>query len=122
MLAQLTCEELMMNTKCNAKTIKKTFVSAIVTTLITLPLLASAADNNSGFFHVEKNLNNTTDQEVLYVKLQKASRKICGSTDLQRTGSVERVMANNECYEGTLTAAVERLNNPKIKELHELNS
>lgn len=111
-----------MNTKFNAKTIKQALVSAIATTLITLPLLASAAENGSGFFDSEKNLDNSMDQEVLYKKLKNASRKICGSSDLQKTGSVERVMANNECYEGTLTAAVERLNNPEVKKLHEQNS
>ena len=109
----------MMNTNITAKTFKQAFVSAIAISLITLPLLASAADNDSGFFHNKSNLNSSTDQEILYVKLQKASRKMCGSSDLQRTGSVERVIANNECYEGTLTAAVERLNDSNITELHE---
>jgi len=112
----------MMNTKFNAKTFKQAFVSAIAVSLFTLPLLASAADSNSGFFHNNKNLENTTDQEILYTKLQHASREICGSSNLQLTGSVERAMANDECYEGTLTAAVERLNNSEIKELHEQSS
>ena len=112
----------MMNTKFNVKTIKQTFVSAIAIALITLPLLASAADSKSGIFYTKQNPENSTDQEILYAKLKDASRDICGSTNLHVTGSVERVSANDECYEGTLTAAVERLDNEAVKELHQQES
>jgi len=112
----------MMNTNFNAKNVRQAFVSAIAISLISLPLLASAAENNSGFFVDKKNQDKTTDYETIYTKLQVASRKVCGSSSLQVTGSVERVVANNECYEGTLTAAVERLNNSKVQELHKQKS
>jgi len=112
----------MMNTKFNARPLKQAFISAIAVSLITLPLLASAAGGNSGFFGDKENLDKTTNQEILYAKLKQASRAKCGSSNLQVTGSVERVQANDECYEGTLTTAVERLNNTKVKELHEQNS
>ena len=112
----------MMNTKLNSKTIKQAFVSAMAISLIALPLLASAADSSSELFHNKQSLDNPTDQEILYAKLKNASRDMCGSSSLQLNGSVERIMANDECYEGTLAAAVERLNNPEIKELHKLDS
>lgn len=105
-----------------AKTFKNTIVSAIAISLITLPLLSSAADNNSDLFSSQVSRTSTSDEEVLYERLQDASREICGSSNLQVTGSVERVMANDDCYEGTLTAAVERLNDSKVKELHEQSS
>jgi len=111
-----------MNTKLTAKTIKQAFVSAIAISLMTLPLLASAGDKNSGIFYTSQDLDNSKQQEILYAKLKEASREICGSSNLQVTGSVERVSANEECYEGTLTAAVNRLNNSKVKELHQQNS
>jgi UrcA family protein len=111
-----------MHTKFNAKTIRKAFVSAIAISVIALPLLASAGDKSSGVFYTQQNLDNRDDQEILYAKLQDASRDMCGSSNLQVTGSVERVAANKECYEGTLTAAVERLDNSKVKELHQQSS
>lgn len=111
-----------MNTKFNAKTFKQTFLSAIAISLITLPLLATASEKNSAIFYGKQNLDNTTDQEVLYLRLKDASRDMCGSSNIQATGSLERVRANDECYEGTLSAAVERLNNSEIKEFHEQNS
>jgi len=112
----------MMNTTLNARTIKQALVSAIAISVTALPLMASAGDKHSGIFYTQQNLDNTTDQEILYAKLKDASREICGSSSLQVTGSIERVSANQECYEGTLTAAVERLNNSKVKELHQQNS
>lgn len=111
-----------MNTNFNAKNVRQAFVTAIAISLISLPLLTSAAGNNSGFFGDKKNQVKTTDHETIYTELQVASRQICGSSSLQLTGSVERVVANNECYEGTLTAAVERLNNSKVQELHKQKS
>jgi UrcA family protein len=111
-----------MNTKFSAKTIKQTFVSAIAISLITLPLLASAGEKTSGVFYNKQSLNNATDQEILYAELKGASRDICGSSRLQVTGSVERVLANEECYQGTLSAAVERLNNSEVTELHQQDS
>ena len=112
----------MMNTNFTTKNVRQAFVSAIAISLISLPLLTSAAGNNSGFFGDKKNQDKTTDYEAIYTELQVASRQVCGSSSLQVTGSVERVVANNECYEGTLTAAVERLNNSKVQELHKQKS
>ena len=112
----------MMNTNFNAKNVRQAFVSAIAISLISLPLLTSAAGNGSGFFGGKNNQGKTTDYEAIYTELQVASRKMCGSSNLQLTGSVERVMANKECYEGTLTAAVERLNNSELQELHNQKS
>ena len=111
-----------MNIKSSAKTIKQTFVSAIAISLITLPLLVSAGEKTSGIFYNKQNLDNSADQEILYAKLKDASRDICGSTRLQVTGSVERVSANEECYQGTLSAAVERLNNSEVMDLHQQGS
>lgn len=112
----------MMNTYFTAKNVRQAFVSAIAISLISLPLLTSAAGNSPGFFGDQKNQDKTMDHEAIYMKLQTASRHVCGSSNLHLTGTVERVMANNECYEGTLAAAVERLNDPKVQELHQQKS
>jgi UrcA family protein len=111
-----------MNTVFKTRTIKQTIVSAIAISLMTLPLLASAGEKATGVFYSSSNLDNSTDQEILYARLKDASEEICGSSRLQVTGSVERITANKECYEGTLDAAVERLGNTEVKELHQQSS
>ena len=118
---------MMMKTKFNADSIKHALVSVIAVSLIALPLLASAAATNSAdkestLFYSKQSLNNNKDQEILYERLKDASRDMCGSSNLQVTGSVERTSANKSCYEGTLNAAVERLDNSKVSALHEQES
>ena len=107
-----------MNSKLSANSVKKTIVSAIAISMITLPLLASAGGNAAGIFYSKENLKNSTDQEMLYEKLKDTSRDICGSSNLRLTGSVERASGNEECYQGTLNAAVERLGNAEVAKLH----
>ena len=117
----------MMKTKFNADSIKHALVSAIAVSLIAMPLLASAAASNSAdkkatIFYSSQSLDNSTDQENLYARLKDASRDICGSSNLHMTGSVERSSGNDKCYEGTLDAAVERLGNSEVTELHQQES
>jgi UrcA family protein len=113
---------MIMNTKLYANSIKNALVSAIAVSMITLPLLASANEESLTFLDSKDSLNNTKDVETLYARLKNASRDMCGSSNLQLTGSVERVMGNEKCYEGTLTAAVERLGNEKVMALHRQES
>jgi UrcA family protein len=112
-----------VKTKSTARTISHALLSIIAVIAISIPLLASAATNQTGksktsILYSKQDLNNSTDQEILYAKLKDASRDMCGSSHLHRTGSVERSSENNECFEGTLTAAVERLNNPQVTAIH----
>lgn len=88
-----------------------------------MPLLASAAaaqtsKSKSSIFYSKQNLNVASNQEIMYQKLKAASRNMCGSSNLHLTGSIERSIGNNDCYEGTLTAAVNRLDNPQVTAIH----
>ncbi len=113
----------MMKTSPTTRSIRNAIISVAAVSVMALPLFASASVNNNtggsvGVIFSEADLVSTTAHEDLYVRLQNASRKICGSTSLIVTGSVRRTTANTECYEGTLTAAVERLDNPEVTALH----
>ena len=122
-----TDEELIVNTKSTARTISHTLVSIIAVAAISIPLLASAGTDQTGkressIFYSKQDLNNASNQENLYQELRDASRDMCGSSYIHRTGSVERSRANDECFEGTLTAAVERLDNPSVTAIHNTSS
>ena len=110
----------MMKTFPTAHALRNTIISVAAASAIALPLFASASgnDNNVDVFFNQTELVNTSNHEELYAKLENASRKICGSSNLSITGSVRRSSGIEECYEGTLTAAVERLNNAEITALH----
>ncbi len=112
-----------MKTKFTTRTISHTLVSIIAVIAISMPLLASAAAAQTGknqysIFYSKQNLNVASNQKILYQKLKDASRDMCGSSNLHLTGSIERSMGNDDCYEGTLTAAVERLDNSQVTAIH----
>ena len=112
-----------MKTLLIARSIRNTIMSVAVVSAMALPLFASASvsNNTDGAVGVDYNktdLVSTSGREDLYARLQRASRKICGSSNIGVTGSLRRSVANTECYDGTLTAAVERLDNNAITALH----
>ena len=112
----------MMKTLPTSRSIRNTIISVAAVSAMALPLFASAAGNSTdgavGVVYNKTDLVNTTGQEELYARLQAASRKICGSSNYSVTRSLRQSSANAECYEGTLTAAVERLDNSEVTALH----
>ena len=110
----------MMKQLPTSRSIRNTIISVAAVSAMALPLFASASVNNNtgGDFFTRSDLASTTSNEELYAKLQNASRNICGSSRIIATGSLRRSIGNQECYEGTLTAAVERLDNAEVTALH----
>jgi UrcA family protein len=110
----------MMKILPTTRSIRNTIISVAAVSAMALPLFASASVNNTtgDNFFTRSDLASTTSNEELYAKLQNASRNICGSSRIIATGSLRRSVGNQECYEGTLTAAVERLDNAEVTELH----
>jgi UrcA family protein len=111
----------MMKTLPTTRSIRNTIISIAAVSAMALPLFASASVNNNtdSDFFTRSDLAGTTSNEELYAKLQNASRNICGSSRIIATGSLRRSVGNQDCYEGTLTAAVERLDNAEVSALHE---
>jgi len=113
-----------VNKLLTARSIRNTLLSVAAVTAITFPLFASAsssdtADGNTSLLNAEKKQVVSDDPASLYARLENASRNMCGSSSVSATGSVRRSTANAECYDGTLTAAVERLDNPDVSALHQ---
>ncbi len=108
----------MMKTPLNAQTFRKTFLAITVVSVMSLPLLASASTSNVSIAYYKTELAYAQGQARLYEKMKGASRKLCGSSNIQATGSLSRSVGNTKCYKGTLTAAVQRLDNDAITALH----
>ncbi len=101
-------------------TVRHTLLSVTAAAAMALPLLAGASVLNALVALDQTfNLNDEQDQQALYERLQDQSRKVCGSTNLHVTGSVERQAGNEDCYRETLDVAVQRVNNAGIQELHD---
>ena len=110
-----------MKTLPSTRSIRNTIILVAAVSAMALPLFASASVSSTAGddFFTRSDLAGTTSNEELYAKLQNASRNICGSSRIIATGSLSRSVGNQECYEGTLTAAVERLDNAEVSALHE---
>jgi UrcA family protein len=104
-----------MTTLLNAR---NTLLAVAVVSAMTLPLIASASTSNISVAFNKAELDSSQGQERLYARMKNASRQLCGSSNIQLTGSVDKTIANTECYDGTLTAAVHRLDNDAITALH----
>lgn len=112
-----------MNSSSHAHLIRKSSLILGAAALISLPLMAFAGASAQGnpnysLLNTKKPSQVQTDPEIIYVKLQNRSFEVCGSPDLHITGSVRRSTQIKNCYEGTLTAAVERLDKPEVTQLH----
>lgn len=106
-----------------AYTIRKTLLMTAAIATVAVPLLVSAAvkydPDRATTIHYEATSSGAAQSpERLYERIKAVSREMCGSTDLLITGSARRVADNKACFEGTLDAAVERLDDPKVKALH----
>ena len=88
-----------------------------VVTAMTLPLLASASVPSISVTFDKRDLKTSHGVKNIYAHMQDAARDLCGSSNVRSTSSF-MARANAECYEGTLTAAVERLDIQKITALH----
>lgn len=108
----------MMNTFLNAVSIRKTLMAFTVVTAMTLPLLASASVPSISVVFDKGDLKTSQGVKNVYTQMQDAARDLCGSPNVRSAGSMSMARANAECYEGTLTAAVERLDISEITALH----
>ena len=113
-----------MNTFSTARTIRNSIFSLAAVAAVSLPLIASASatgesDANTSLLRSEWAPQVDDSPDALYGKLKSRSQAVCGSSDLHITGDVRRSAQIDECYEGTLTAAVQRLDNPEVEKLHQ---
>ena len=108
----------MMKTFLNARSIRKTLMAITVVTAMTLPLLASASVPSISVSFDKRDLKTSHGVKNIYAQMQDAARDLCGSSHFRLAGSMSMASANARCYEGTLTAAVERLDIQEITALH----
>jgi hypothetical protein len=111
-----------VNTNSIAHTIRNSVFSIAAVVMLLIPLIGSAAvsggsDSYGSLLNTERPAVQNSP-EATYGKLKDQSHGVCGSSDLNITGSVRRTNQIQECYQGTLAAAVQRLDNDEVSELH----
>ena len=64
------------------------------------------------------NLANEESVRVLYRRLQRASKEVCGVTPLRITGSVSDLRKPKQCYRDALSNAVDKFDNEDLTRVH----
>ena len=108
----------MMKTFLNARSIRKTLMAITVVTAMTLPLLVFASVPSISVTFDKRDLNTSQGVKNIYAQIQGAARDLCGLNNFHLPNTMSKRRGNAKCYEGTLTAAVERLDIPEITALH----
>ena len=104
--------------------VRKQLIAAVLCLLCGIPLIATAAVKAPGAERAVKvyvaDLNLVDEQGIatLYQRLQRASRKVCGSADFVTAGSLKQRQLNQQCYRETLKNAVREFGNAKLEQLH----
>ena len=106
-----------------AHTIRKSVVSIAALALISLPLISSAAPSSGqepsrSLLNSEWQPVSDNSADALYGKMKSKTRSVCGSSDRRIAGGVQRSREVEQCYDETLTAAVQRLDNPDVNSIH----
>ena len=79
---------------------------------------ASDSNANRSLLNSEWQPEVQNDADAVYGKLKAESKEVCGSSDRRITGGLRQSQRVEQCYDGTLTAAVQRLGDPEVAELH----
>jgi len=68
--------------------------------------------------YADLNLENEQGVRVLYRRLQRASREVCGVTSLRIAGSLSALRKPQQCYRETLSNAVDDIDNGDLTRIH----
>ncbi len=74
--------------------------------------------NKATVSYADLNLENEQGVRVLYRRLQRASREVCGVTSLQIVGSLNFLSKTKQCYRKSLSNAVDDIDNDDLTRIH----
>ena len=69
--------------------------------------------------YADLNLENEESVRVLYRRLQRASKEVCGVTSRLIAGSIGHFQGTKRCYRETLSNAVDKFENEDLTRIHE---
>ncbi len=93
--------------------------------VLSIPAIASVGDKNElkgvsvKVSYADLNLEKEEGAKVLYRRLQQASKQTCDVRGLRIAGSVKRMVETQRCYREALSAAVEKIDNELVTNIHD---
>jgi UrcA family protein len=103
----------------------KSLLATIVVVALGAPAIVSASNMNEvedvfiRVSYADLNVENEKGAQSLYRRLKHASKQACNfHGGLSSAGSLNRLMETRRCYRETLSAAVEKIDNEMVTNLH----
>ncbi len=102
----------------------KSLLATIIVVALGASTIASADERNQlkgvsvKVSYADLNLEKQEGAKALYRRLQQASKRACDYRGLKIAGSVQRMIETQQCYREALSAAVERVDNDLVTQIH----
>lgn len=102
----------------------KSLLAAIIVVALGASTTASADERNQlkgvsvKVSYADLNLEKQEGAKALYRRLQQASKRACDYRGLKIAGSIQRMIETQQCYRAALSAAVERVDNERLTQIH----
>jgi len=74
--------------------------------------------NKATVSYADLNLENEEGVRVLYRRLKRASKEVCGVTSLLIAGSIGHLQGTKQCYREALSNAVDKFDNEDLTRIH----
>ena len=109
--------------KMKESSLFKSLVATIVVIVLNGPAVVLAGtpsyieDAKASVSYADLNLENEESVQVLYRRLQYASKEVCGVSWLKIAGSIGRRQFQ-QCYRETLSNAVDKIDNEDLTRIH----
>ncbi len=100
----------------------KGVIAAVAIVVLSAPAIASASNETELAVKVnyeDLNVQKEAGAKVLYGRLQRASKNVCGVESLKTAGSVRALQEMQSCYKSSLTTAVAKVDSAALSKIHE---
>ena len=100
----------------------KGVVATVAVIAFSVPAIASAEEFKGRAEKVtysDLNVEKEAGAHSLYRRLQQASKRVCGVESIKNAGGIREISEQQRCYRETLDAAVAKVNNATLTDIHE---
>ena len=106
------------------KIYRNTFISVLAAAAIAVPAIGSAAaptqfdDASVKVSYADLDIHSEAGARVLYSRLKRASRAVCGVQSHVVNGSLAMTLKARACFQETLEASVKKIDSEALDEIH----
>ena len=100
----------------------KGVVTTVAVVAFSVPAIASAEEfkgRSEKVTYSDLNVEKESGAHTLYRRLQQASKRVCGVESIKNAGGIREISEQQRCYRETLDAAVAKVNNATLTDIHE---